>query len=72
LAYAQVPKKSAGVDDGFRISSDPSNNQQDPSVPSADSGKIEHIRRKSATECNQDFNDQEELAPEQSGETEKQ
>jgi hypothetical protein len=32
---------------------------------------MEQITRKSATECNQDFNNQEELAPEQSGETEK-
>jgi hypothetical protein len=59
------------VDDGFRISSDPSNNQQDPALPCADGGKIEQVQRKSATECNQDFNDQEGLAPEQSGETEK-
>jgi hypothetical protein len=59
------------VDDGFRISSDPSNNQQDPALPCADGGKIEQVERKSATSCNQDLADQEKLADDKSGERER-
>jgi hypothetical protein len=61
--------RSHGVDDGFRISSHPSDHQQDPALPCADGGKIEQIARKSATGCNRDLNDQEGLAPDESGET---
>jgi hypothetical protein len=63
-------KRNAGVDDGFRISSQPTDNQVDSIVSSADCGKTEQEFRKSATDCNQD-NDQERLAHDKSGETEK-
>ena len=58
------------MDDGFRISSDPLDHQQDPELPCADGSKIEQIVRKSATDCNQD-NDQERLAHDKSDEAEK-
>ena len=71
LQSPAVTRKGAGVDDGFRISSNPSDHQQDPALPIADGGKIEQAARKSATDCNQDFSDQEGLAHDKSGETEK-
>ena len=58
------------MDDGFRISSQPTDNQVDPIVSSADCGKAEQEFRNSGTDCNQD-DDQERLAPDKSGETEK-
>ena len=72
LRYSLVRKGSAGVDDGFRISSNPLDHQQDQALPCADSGKIGQLARKSATDCNQDLNDQEGLAPDKSDKTENQ
>jgi hypothetical protein len=68
LNYSLVARKESGVDDGFRISSNPSGHQQDPPLPCADGGKIEQVERKSATDCNQDFNDREGLAHDKPGE----
>jgi len=70
LNYSLVVRKGAGVDDGFRISSETLDHQQDPELPCADGSKIEQIVRKSATDCNQDLDEQERLATDKSGETE--
>ena len=67
-----VRRKVPGVDDGFRISSNPSDHQQDPPLPCADGGKIEQLVRKSATGYNQDLDDEERVATDESGETDKQ
>lgn len=42
------------MDDGFRISSDPPDNQADQALRSADRSKTRQIIRKSATKRNQD------------------
>jgi hypothetical protein len=51
------------VDDGFRISSDPTDNQEDPALTSADSGKTRQEIRKSATKRNQDSDSENSAGP---------
>ena len=50
-------RRLRGVDDGFRIAPGPSVYQQDQSLSSANQGKSGQEIRKSATGCNQDFED---------------
>jgi len=49
-----IKGKLYGVSDGFRNSSNPQSYQQDQTLTSADRGKIEQTRRKSATSRNQE------------------
>jgi len=63
LAYRRliIQRKKHGVSDGFRNSSNPQAYQQDQALTSADRGKIEQTRRKSATRRNQNSTSQDSL-----------